>query len=194
MPPKRRNKKNGASTTLVGEDYRWALPGGDEVSALGVGYSRAQTARAIRGIRSTKTLANERLLMAQNQWYLGDRFGILIPTDEKTIVSTYLGDLQAAQTRRQETEEALANVLGDKLPKAPVLADGSTTGQLGRIYKYLGNKNARASLAPANWQDGAVTLRGPPQPLLLLHKPEAGGSFFAAGGPRIPSPLKMLPP
>jgi len=78
MPPRR--KKNGA-------DYRWALPGGDEVSALDVGYSRMQTTRAIQRGRGIKTLANERLLMAQNQWNLGDRFGVLIPTDEKTITT-----------------------------------------------------------------------------------------------------------
>jgi hypothetical protein len=185
MPPKRR--KNGASTR---EDYRWALPGGDEVSALGVGYARAQTTRALRGARSTKTLANERLLMAQNQWYLGDRYGILIPSDEKTITTTYLDDLREVQTRHQEGLETLADVLGDSRPKAPVMADGSK-GQLGRIYKYLGQRTSRAALAPGNWQDGAVTLRGGgPEPLLLLHKPVPGGSFFA--GPRIPSPLKKL--
>ena len=180
----RRKKKNG------GADYRWALPGGDEVSALGVGFARMETARALRGARSTKMLANERLLMAQNQWYLGDRFGILIPTDEKTITTDYLDDLQAAQTRHQEGLETLADVLGDTRPKAPVLADGSK-GQLGRIYKYLGKRTSRAKLAPSNWQDGAVTLRaGGPEPLLLLHKPVPGGSFFA--GPRIPSPMKKL--
>jgi hypothetical protein len=181
MPPKRR--KN------VDDSYRWALPGGDEVSALGVGYARAQTASAIRWAHSTKSLANSRLLMAQNQWYLGDRFGILIPTDEKTITSVYLDDLQAAQTRHQEGLETMADTLGYSRPKAPVLADGSK-GQLGRIYKALGQRTSRAVLAPGNWQDGAVTLRGRPEPLLLLHKPEPGGSFFS--GTRIPTPLKML--
>ena len=182
MPPKKKKIDDG---------YRWALPGGDEVSALAMGYARAQTARAIRGTRNTKTLANERLLMANNQWYLGDRYGILIPTDEKTIVTDYLDDLQAAQTLYQDGLETLADVLGDSRPKAPVLADGSK-GQLGRIYKYLGRRSSRAGLAPNNWQDGAVTLRGQPEPLLLLHKPVPGGSFFS--GPRIPSPLKKLRP
>lgn len=176
----------------IGADYRWALPGGDEVSALGVGYARMETARSFRVARNTKTLANERLLMAQNQWYLGDRYGILIPTDEKTITTDYLDDLQAAQTRHQEGLETLADVLGgcNTRPKAPVLADGSK-GQLGRIYKHLGQRTSRAPLAPGNWQDGAVTLReGGPEPLLLLHKPVPGGSFFS--GPRIPSPMKKL--
>jgi len=128
--------------------------------------------------------------MAQNQWYLGDRLGILIPTDEKTITTTYLDDLRAAQTRHQDNLETLADVLGDSRPKSPVLADGSK-GQLGRIYQHLTHRTSRAGLAPSNWQDGAVTLRGGgPEPLLLLHKPVPGGSFFA--GPRIPSPLKKL--
>ena len=190
MPPKRRKSNTGGASTSA--DYRWALPGGDEVSALGVGYARKQTMRAIRGARNTKTVANERLLMAQNQWYMGDRYGILIPTDEKTITTEYLDDLRAAQNLYQEREEALADTLSFPRPKVPVLADGSK-GQLGRIYKYLGNRTSRAPLAPGNWQDGAVTLRGGgPEPLLLLHKPVPGGSFFA--GPRIPSPLKKLRP
>ena len=186
MPPKRRKVKSD-------DGYRWALPGGDEMSALGVGYSRAQTARAIRSTRNFKTLANERLLMAQNQWYLGDRYGVLIPTDEKTIVSTYLDDLQSAQSRHQDDLETMADALGDDRPKkAPVLADGVTPGQLTRIYKHLGQRASRANISPGNWQDGAVTLRRGPEPLLLLHKPVAGGSFFS--GRRIPSPLKMLRP
>ncbi len=186
MPPRRKVGKHND----VNDTYRWALPGGDEVSALGTGFSRMQTVRALRGVRSMKTLANERLLMAQNQWYLGDRFGILIPTDEKTITRDYLDDLQAAQTRHQDGLEAQADVLGIKRPKSRVLADGSE-GQLGRIYKHLGSRTSRDVLAPSNWQDGAVTLReGGRDPLLLLHKPVPGGSFFA--GPRIPSPLKKL--
>jgi hypothetical protein len=190
MPPKRRKKSTRGST---GGDYRWALPGGDEVSALGVGFARMETARALRGARSTKMLANERLLMAQNQWYLGDRFGILIPTDEKTITTTYLDDLQAAQTRHQEGLETIADVLRDTRSKAPVLADGTTPGQLGRIYKHLGQRTSRATISPANWQDGAVTLRaGGPEPLLLLHKAVPGGTFFSSAPKRIPSPMKKL--
>jgi len=186
MPPKRRSKKSD-------DGYRWALPGGDEMSALGTGISRAQTERAIQGISTLKTVANERLLMAQNQWYLADRYGVLIPTSEKRVVTTYLDDLQAAQTRHQKGLETVADELGTKRPDPPVLADGGTKGQLGRIYKILSQRNSRASISPKNWQDGAVTLRqGGPEPLLLLHKPVKGGSFFS--GRRIPSPLKMLRP
>jgi len=128
--------------------------------------------------------------MAQNKWYLGDRFGILIRTDEKTITTNYHDDLQAAQIRHQEALEAMADAGAGLRPKAPILADGSTQGQLGRIYKHLGQRNSRAALAAANWQDGAVTLREGPNALLLLHKPVDGGSFFS--GPRIPSPLRKL--
>ena len=143
MPPRR--KKNGA-------DYRWALPGGDEVSALSVGYSRMQTTRAIQRGRGIKTLANERLLMAKNQWYLGDRFGILIPTDEKTVTTAYRDDLQAAQSRHHEGLEKLAADIHGSRPKNRVMADGSS-GQLGRIYKHLSNRTSRAPMAAANWQD-----------------------------------------
>ena len=163
------------------------------MSALGTGYSRAQTARAIRGIRALKTVANERLLMARNKWYLADNLGVLIPTDESTITSVYLDDLQATQNRHQKRLEKLADASGGKRPAPPILADGETKGQLERIYKRLGSRTSRASISPDNWQDGAVILRrGGPEPLVLLHKPAAGGSFFA--GPRIPTPLKMLRP
>ena len=185
MPPRR--KKNGASTRA---DYRWALPGGDEVSALGVGYTRMQTNKAMRGAYALRTVANERMLMAQNTWYLGDDLGILIPTDEKTITSAYLDDLQAAQTRHHEGLEKLAADFGGSRPKIRVLADGSP-GQLGRIYKHLSNRTSREMLAPANWQDGAVTLCGGPNSQLLLHEQVPGADFFSSGA-RIPSPLKKL--
>ena len=62
-------------TDRVDESYRWALPYGSEETALHLGLARQEAAdvrrKATRAIQRTKQVANERLLMARNQWYLG---------------------------------------------------------------------------------------------------------------------------